>query len=78
MHRSLKAFLQKRPNGVKQILGEQQAVFDNFRQEYHHIRSLEGLNHQRPAELYRPSHRQYSGKIEPYQYEAHQQTRHVK
>ncbi|SUT87861.1 Integrase core domain [Actinobacillus ureae] len=58
MHRSLKAFLLKRPNSVKQTLSEQQAVFDDFRQEYNNIRSHEGLNRQCPAKLYQPSKQQ--------------------
>lgn len=78
MHRSLKAYLLKRPNGVRQTFREQQAVFDDFRQEYNEIRSHEGLNRQRPVELYRPSNRHYSGKVEAYEYEAHQVIRQVK
>ncbi|WP_324682351.1 hypothetical protein [Bibersteinia trehalosi] len=74
MHCSLKAHLLKRPNCVEHTLSEQQAFFDDFRQEYNKIHSHEGLGHR----LYRPSDRQYSNKVGTYEYEAHQHIRQVR
>lgn len=78
MHRSLKSALLKRPDSIKHTLAEQQAVFNHFRQEYNEERSHEGLDRQRPADVYRASERIYTGKIEPYEYDKHGIIRRVK
>lgn len=78
MHRSLKTALFKRQDGIRHTLSEQQAVFDDSRKEYNEVRSHEGLNRQRPVDLYQPSKRQYTGNIEPYEYESHQTLRLIK
>lgn len=64
MHRSLKAHIGKPEYDFK----AQQIVLDNFRQDYNHLRSHEGIERQTPSSLYVPSNRIYTGKIEPYDY----------
>lgn len=64
MHRSLKAWMGE----VAWDLARQQRCLEAFRREYNDERSHESLGRQTPAQLYRPSLRVYSSRIEPVTY----------
>lgn len=64
MHRSLKAHI----GHPKHDFQAQQIVLDDFRRDYNELRSHEGIGRKTPFELYLPSNRIYTGRIEPYDY----------
>lgn len=70
MHLTLKQAVTKPPG---QNLLQQQAMFDDFMHEYNFERPHQGLDMQRPADLYRPSSRPYSG-LPEVQYPFHDHT----
>ncbi|HLC03454.1 MAG TPA: integrase core domain-containing protein [Anaerolineales bacterium] len=74
MHRTLK---QEATISPATSLRAQQHKFDHFRQEFNELRPHQALAMQRPAQLYRPSHRPLPNRIEPYDYPAHFLVRRV-
>lgn len=58
MHRTLKQATTKPPG---QNLLQQQALFDEFIHDYNHERPHQALDMKRPADLYQPSERPYTG-----------------
>ena len=74
MHRTLK---QEATIPPASSLPAQQRKFDHFRQEFNELRPHQALAMQRPAQLYRPSHRPLPNRIEPYDYPAHFLVRRV-
>jgi len=65
MHRTLK---QEATIPLASSLRAQQRKFDEFRQEFNHIRPHQGLGMKRPAQVYRPSARAMPKRIETYDY----------
>jgi hypothetical protein len=58
-------------------LKAQQQKFDSFQEEFNQERPHEAIDMKRPAELYRPSDRQFPKKIETYDYPGHFLVRRV-
>jgi transposase InsO family protein len=73
MHRTLKAEA-TRPAGANVF--QQQAKFDTFLEEFNKERPHEALQMKTPAEIYKPSTRQYRGLEEPF-YPLHDKTVNV-
>lgn len=67
MHRSLKEEAAEPPQAN---LRAQQKAFDRFRQDYNQLRPHEALGMKTPAEVYRPSPRQYPKRIVEPEYES--------
>lgn len=74
MHRTLK---QEATIPPASSLKRQQQKFDAFREEFNQERPHEAIDMKRPAELYRPSDRQFPKKIEVYDYPGHFLVRRV-
>ena len=74
MHRTLKQEATIPPEGT---LRAQQRRFDEFRQQFNEERPHEAVGMKRPAELYRPSHRQMPQRIKTYDYPGHYLVRRV-
>jgi transposase InsO family protein len=74
MHRTLKYEATIPP---ARSLRAQQRKFDDFRQEFNHIRPHQSLGMKRPAELYRPSRRSMPRQLQPYDYPGHYLVRRV-
>lgn len=75
MHRTLKQDAIRPPRGS---LTEQQRAFDEFREEFNVQRPHAALNQQTPASVYRPSRREYTGKLVEPQYPQWWEVRHVR
>lgn len=75
MHRSLKQAVAKppAPNPIKQ-----QAVMDNFVQEYNHIRPHEALDQKTPSQCYHPSRRAFPERILEPEYSREHTVRRVR
>ena len=69
MHRSLKAWLEG-VESMREAFSALQARFDAFMKEYNEERMHEGIGGAVPSALYRPSPREYSGRIVPYEYDS--------
>jgi transposase InsO family protein len=74
MHRTLKAEACIPP---EYSLTRQQARFDAFRHEFNHERPHQALGMKRPAQLYRPSPREFPSKVPTYDYPNHYLVRRV-
>jgi putative transposase len=74
MHRTLK---QDTARPAKANLRLQQKAFDAFRREYNEQRPHQALGHKTPAELFSPSARQYTGRIQPFEYTSGWQVRKI-
>ena len=74
MHRSLKAWL----NETAWSIEMQQHHLDRFRYEYNEERSHESLERQTPAQMYKPSMREYPRTIETAQYGSDMTVRRVR
>lgn len=59
-------------------LRRQQLRFDAFRQEYNYERPHQALNDTVPARRYRPSRRQWNGRVPPVEYPGHWDPRRVR
>ena len=68
MHRDLKAFCKPK---IKNTLSKQQAVMDEFREEYNSIRPHEALNMKTPNSQHIRSVREFSEKKKKYDYDFH-------
>lgn len=65
MHRTLKEATAKPP---KSTMHAQQMAMSQFKEEYNYERPHEALVNKRPAEVYEPSFRKYSGKLPEVEY----------
>jgi putative transposase len=74
MHRTLK---QEATIPPASSLKGQQRKFDKFQRDFNEERPHEAIDMNRPAELYRPSPRQMSAKLETYDYPGHHLVRRV-
>lgn len=74
MHRTLKQETARPP---KANLRLQQQAFDAFLLEYNEERPHQALGHKTPAEMFRPSPRQYPGRIEPFEYPSNWEVRSI-
>jgi hypothetical protein len=74
MHRTLK---QEATIPPASSMPAQQRKFDRFREEFNLVRPHEALGMKRPGEVYQPSSRSMSRRIEPYQYPGHYLVRRV-
>lgn len=74
MHRTLKQATARPPASSMKT---QQQAFNHFRKEYNEIRPHESLEMQCPADLYRPSGRDYPSKLEEFTYPGHYEVRRV-
>jgi transposase InsO family protein len=68
MHSTLKAETVKPP---RSSFRAQQRAFDQFREEYNHIRPHESLGQEVPASVYRPSQRRYPSRLPEPEYPKH-------
>lgn len=75
MHRTLKAET-TRPAASDET--RQQERFDHFRQVYNEQRPHESLGQIPPAQVYRPSPRPYSSRLDPWEYPGHFEIRMVR
>ncbi len=74
MHRTLK---QEATIPPASSMPAQQRKFDRFREEFNLVRPHEALGMKRPGEVYQPSSRSMSRRVEPYQYPGHYLVRRV-
>ena len=75
LHRTLKAETASPPQTTWQ---RQQRAFQNFRSSYNEERPHEALGQQPPARRYRPSARQYPGRVDSPEYESGMTVRRVR
>jgi putative transposase len=68
MHRTLKAATARPP---QHHLASQQRAFNRFRHLYNDERPHQFLHGRTPAAVYRPSPRQYNGRVRPFEYPGH-------
>jgi putative transposase len=74
MHRTLKEEATIPPGNS---LRAQQKKFDDFREEFNHVRPHEAIGMKRPGEIYQASERKMPKRIETYDYPAHFLVRRV-
>jgi transposase InsO family protein len=74
MHRTLK---QEATIPPASSMPAQQRKFDRFREEFNLVRPHEALGMKRPGEVYQPSSRSMSRRVEPYEYPGHYLVRRV-
>lgn len=74
MHRTLKRATTRPP--ATNLRGQQRA-FDEFRQEFNHVRPHEALDDETPASVWHPSTRPYPEEIRPPEYPGHFEVRLV-
>jgi len=74
MHRTLKEEATIPPGNS---LRAQQKKFDDFREEFNHVRPHEAIGMKRPGEIYQASERKMPKRIEIYDYPAHFLVRRV-
>lgn len=75
MHKTLKDETTRPPATTH---GDQQIVFDDFREEFNHVRPHEALNDETPCTFYRPFARQYEALSEHVEYPRYFETRQVR
>lgn len=75
MHRTLKEATAK---PAETNFKAQQESFDKFRNEYNQERPHEALNGKRPADVYTASAKQYTGKLEEFDYARNKEIRRVR
>jgi putative transposase len=74
MHRDLKSETTRPPAAT---LRTQQRRFNDFRNEYNHVRPHEALNQETPASFYDPSQRAFPERLPPVEYPDHFEVRRV-